>query len=93
MGLNIADDIAADNAIRGILRDGIFKEIGADYFDFAYYWNSVAEMKADMDDRWQDDVVLTDGILQRAHFLFDQQRGQGRVRLRIRKSLITYEKM
>jgi hypothetical protein len=92
MGLNIADDIAADNAIQGILRDGIFTEMQADYFDLAYYWNTVKEMKADMDDRWKDDIVITESVLQQAYHLFDHYRGQARVRLRIRKKLIKYEK-
>lgn len=92
MSLDIADDIAADNAIQGILREGIFTEMQADYFDFAYYWNTVTEMKADMDDRWKDDIVITENVLQRAHHLFDHYHGQARVRLRTRKKLIKYEK-
>jgi len=92
MGFNIADDIAADNAFQDTLRAGSLTEIQADYFDFAYYWNTVVEMKADMDDRWKDDAVISDSVLHQAHLLFDQYRDQGRVRLRIRKKLIKYEK-
>lgn len=92
MSLDLADNIAADNAIQGILREGIFTELQADYFDFAYYWNTVTEMKADMDDRWKDDIVIMENVLLRAHHLFDHYRGQARVRLRIRKKLIKYEK-
>ena len=89
---NIPDDIAADNAIQVILRDNLFKEMQVDYFDFAYYWNTVTEMKAFMDDNWKDDIILPDGVLQQVHLLFDQNRDQGRVRLRIRKRLAKFEK-
>jgi len=93
MSPNIADEIAADHAIDSVVREGIFMELKAEYFDIAMYWNTVKDMKADMDERWKDDVILREQVLRRAGTLFKKQREKApRVRLRHRERLVTFEK-
>lgn len=93
MSPGIADEIAADSAIQSVVGEGIFSELKAEYFDFAFYWNTVKVMKEDMDERWQDDVILHEEVVRRARALFKKQRQkEPRVRLRVREKLIKYEK-
>jgi hypothetical protein len=85
-------DIAADDALQVILRDESFKELQVENFDSAYYWNTIPEMKAYMDDKWKDDLIIPDAVLQQAQLLFDRHLDQGRVRLRLRMKLGEFEK-
>ncbi len=55
MSLDIASDIAADNAINDVIQKGNFKYLKMDErFDVSYYWTSVEEMKAYVDDKWKN---------------------------------------
>jgi hypothetical protein len=92
MSLSHDHDIAADNAIQTVLQEEVFKEMKKEFFDFAFYWESVDDMKADMDDRWKEDVILADEVLQQAHLLFDRTFEPARVRLRMQMKLTNFEK-
>ncbi len=46
------DDAAADGAVRTAIRDGLFHREKDGSFLFAYYWDTVDEMKAYVDERW-----------------------------------------
>ncbi len=88
MSPDIDDDIAADSAIKEAL--GALKQVTLDYFDFAYYWNTVDEMKADFEERWKEDAILPEAVLEKAHSFYQSHRPSPRVRLRIRMKLAAF---
>ncbi len=92
MSPDIAHEIAADQAIHSVVEDEIFKKIQLDLFDFAYYWDNVADMLADMDEYWQGEVILRAGVIRRARALFKKYQPQARVRLRVPMKLEKFEK-
>ncbi|MGA2490463.1 MAG: hypothetical protein ABSF99_09830, partial [Anaerolineales bacterium] len=86
------DDLAADKAIDSITQAGTIKELKSEYFDCAYYWDSVKEMLVDMNEKWKDDVVIPEQVVRRASTLFKKHRPHARIRLWIRMKLVVYEK-
>ncbi len=93
MSPDIADEIAADQAIDSVVSDGIFKKIQLDHFDFAYYWETVADMLADLDEYWKTEVILRAGVIRRARALFKKYQPQARVRLRMPMKLEKFERV
>ena len=92
MNLGIAHENAADHAIESVTGEGIFKELELDHFDFAFYWNTVKEMKAEINEYWQDDAVLRPDVLRRAAARFKKRHAQAQVRLRVPMKLAKFEK-
>jgi hypothetical protein len=85
-------EIAADQAIEKVLEDGCYKELAAERFDIAYYWNTVKGMMADIRNRWIEDVIIEESVIQRAYTLFGRYRSHNKVRLLIQMRLASYEK-
>ena len=92
MSLGIAHENAADHAVESAVGEGIFKELELEHFDFAFYWDTPKEMKAEMDEYWKDDAILSPDVLQRAAALFKKRRSQAQVRLRVPMKLAKFEK-
>ncbi len=93
MTLDIADEIAADQAIESVLKEGFFKKSQLVSFDFAYYWETVADMLADMDEYWKGEVILAAAVIRRGRALFKKYQPQARVRLRVPMKLEKFEKV
>ena len=91
MSPGIESDIQADNAVQTVVGSGDFKELSLETFTLAYYWKTVEDMKADVDDLWKDDVNLRDEVAQQARILFSRH-PDSRVRIRIRRRLARLEK-
>ena len=92
MSPEIDKDIASDAAIQAVIGDGLYKMVEQEYFDFAYYWNSIREFKADLDERWKDEVILPIEVLKQARALFKKQQDDARLRIRIRMKLAKFTK-
>jgi len=92
MSPDIAHEIAADQAIDSVVGDGIFNKIQLDHFDFAFYWDTVADMLADLDEYWKDEVILRAGVIRRARALLKKRQPQARVRLRMPMKLEKFVK-
>jgi hypothetical protein len=92
MSPDIDKDIASDTAIQTVIRDGLYEIVKQEYFDFAYYWNTVREFKADLDERWKDEVILPIEVLKQARAMFKKHREGARVRIRIRMTLAKFTK-
>src|SRR4030042_746246 len=89
---DIKRDINSGRAIETILAAGIFKEEKLEFFDFAYYWNTLEEMQEDLDENWKDEIVIPEAVLMRAQALFKKQRSKPKIRIRARMKLGIYEK-
>jgi hypothetical protein len=86
-------DIASDTAIQVVIYDGLLKKRKQEYFDFAYYWSSVREFKADLDKRWRDEIILPGEVLKQARVIFKKHQDSGRVRIRLRMTLAKFTKV
>jgi len=93
MNPDIDKDIAAEAATQAVVRDGYYKELKRETFDFAYYWNTVREFKADLDERWKDEVILPADVLKRARAMYKKLGDTARVRIRIRMLLAKFAKL
>ncbi len=93
MSPGIAQEVAADQAIQSVAGEGIFSKLQLEFFDFAYYWDNVVDMLADMDEYWKGDVILTASAIRKAHALFKKYQPQARVRLRVPMKLEKFEKV
>jgi hypothetical protein len=93
MNPDIDKDIAAEAATQAVVRDGYYTELKRETFDFAYYWNTVREFKADLDERWKDEVILPADVLKRARAMYKKLGDTARVRIRIRMLLAKFAKL
>lgn len=93
MSPDLKYDIAADKAIDIVLDEAIFREIKVEYFDFALYWKTFHGMMADFEDRWKDEIILADEVIQRAKSLYKERRPKVKFRLGMRMKLGKYEKI
>ncbi len=93
MSPGIASDIAADNAINEVIQKGAFNYLKMDErFDVSYYWTTVEEMKAYVDDKWKDDAILTGEVVRKARTIFDNFRREARIRISLQMKLSKLEK-
>jgi hypothetical protein len=92
MSPGVEHDVAADHAIEEVVNHEIFKELMAEQFQLAYYWKTVRGMVADIRERWKDDVILEENVIQRAYKLFRRHRPGTQVRLLLQMKLTKYEK-
>jgi hypothetical protein len=86
-------DIAADRAIESVLMDQIYKELMLEYFDFTYYWKTIKDMKADLEEYWKDDVIVPPEVFQQARMLFKKRHPQTKIRVGVQMKLGKYEKL
>jgi hypothetical protein len=93
MSPEIDQDIAADAATQSVVLDGFYKELKRETFDFAYYWNTVREFKADLDESWKDEAILPAEVLKRARAMYKKHGEGARVRILVRMMLAKYKKL
>ena len=86
-------DNAADRAMRAVVHDGLFSRTKRKYFDVNNFWNSLAALKEDVEERWKEDVIVPKGIWREARLLYKNGSGKQRVRIAFRKKISVYQKM
>ncbi len=91
--LGLPDNLAADKAFESATRAGLIRELKSEYFFFSFYWNSVEDMRVDMEDKWWNDVVLPGKVLRRAARLAKKHPAPARLRAGIQEKLVVYEKL
>ena len=87
---SLADDRAADRALREMERRGLFRCIDQVTFPFAYLWDSVEEMIDYIAANWEGSIVLPERLLARARNLEREARGERRVRITLRMIMRTF---
>lgn len=85
-------DIASDQAINSVVRDGIYSEFKVEYFNYALYWNTVKDMEEDIEENWKDDVIISESTWQKARELVEKRLSEMRIRVALRMKMATYEK-
>jgi hypothetical protein len=76
------DDVAANNAIARAVRRGQFHRERDGEFRFAYYWDSVDEMRAYVKEKWSA-TRLPGAVSRKARRLMAPSDGQVRARVRM----------
>jgi hypothetical protein len=92
MSPDLEYDIAAGKAICTILKDGIFKEVHVEYFEYAYVWKTFHGMMADFDERWKDEIIIPKDVIEKARLLYNEKRPNAKFRLGMRMKLGKYQK-
>jgi hypothetical protein len=92
MSPDIADEIAADKAVKGVVSGGLFAELSVERFEIAYYWKTVKGMMAELHTRWMDDIIIDESVIRNAYELFARHRGDKKVRIRLQMKLAKYGK-
>jgi len=92
MSPDIDLDIAADRAIDSVVKGRIFAESKVEFFDFAFYWNTLKDMQDYMEEFWKDDVIVPEEVVKQARILMGKLRPQIQIRVGIKMKLGKYEK-
>jgi SAM-dependent methyltransferase len=88
----LADDAASADALARAARAGWFVREREEFFDFFYYWDTVEEMKAHVDEKWAEYVGLPDEVLAQARRLMGGAGAGGRVRGRVKMLVARWRK-
>jgi hypothetical protein len=86
-------DVAADQAIETVKKEGIFIEKQVDYFEYVNYWKTFHGMMADFEERWKDEIILPEDVIKKAEQLYKESRPNGMLRLVMRMKSGKYEKV
>jgi hypothetical protein len=89
---DIGRDIASDKALAAVLENQMFYQERIEYFDFAFYWQSIEEMKADLEENWKDETIITEEIWSRAAELLTDHKTEKKLRLAVQMKLGVYKK-
>jgi len=84
----LADDAAANGAMSGGERSGLFKREREEFFPFHYSWDSPNDMHEYVEQEWADFLGIEDAVWRRIRSLWALADADARVRVRL-KMLIT----
>ncbi|PWB51608.1 MAG: hypothetical protein C3F13_14335 [Anaerolineales bacterium] len=90
---DIGRDIAADKALATAFATQLFLETSLEFFDFSFYWHSVEEMKADLDENWKDETKISEDVWQSADELLAEHSPGAKLRLAVQMKLGLYKKL
>jgi len=85
-------DIAADQAIESVVKEGIFQQSSLETFNYVYYWKTYHGMVVDFEERWQDEIVISKDVLDKARRLYQQKLPKTQLRLPMRMKLEKFGK-
>jgi hypothetical protein len=85
-------DLAAHQAVRSVVRDGLFIPIRRKYFSVNHYWDDLDDLREDAQERWKDDILFSEETWQRAEALLKKGNGERRIRFPFRKKVSVYQK-
>ncbi len=89
----IPDFTAAKESLEQVEREGWFALERNAMFDFFWYWESVGEMQAYVEERWVPEVIVPDGIWERAESLKAESGEGARMRFRDEVLIARYQKL
>ena len=88
----ILNDTVANEEIREVASRGMFVKEREESFAYAYYWDTIDQMQAYVEDRWSDFMMLPEPTLEMAHQLVKGSREQVRIRIRRKMLISRYKK-
>ncbi len=87
----LADDAAADSALKQLLQAGLFALEYQTTFDFLWYWDASEEMKAYYEDK-SPPVFIPDHVIERTQRLLTEMGSEAKIRVRIKMLISRYRK-
>lgn len=90
--LDLEADTAADQALDEIIRVGAFTVKERDFFDFAYYWDSIDAAVTYIQEEWEGNAQLPKKVIKKARDMQASSRVQTRIRVPVKLQLTTLEK-
>jgi len=90
--LGLPDDQAANHAVAEALRQGVFFKETEAQFQFMYYWDTLAQMQAYVEERLSDWIILGKTTLQNVSRLLSESSGQVQLRLSLEVLISVYRK-
>ena len=88
----LPDDQAADESLRMVVRDGWFVRERQARFDYAWYWDTLDELRAHMAEKWSGSVQLPAAVGAEVARLLAAGGTDARVRLRLIVAMARYRK-
>lgn len=92
MPQGIADDAAANRAMREAQSRGWFVKEKEEDFHFFYYWDTPSEMKEFMETEWEDFEKLEEDVYRKTNSLWVSGGADARVRVRVKMSIAAWGK-
>ena len=71
------DDLAADQAIAGVVRSGAFEAVHSEHFKITNYWETLDGLTVYAAERWTDSAVIPDDVLRRAEAIVAEVEAEG----------------
>ena len=91
--LGTSDDTASDIAVSEAVRRHWFEKENEEFFEYAYYWDTVQKMKAFIEEEWCNSVSVPDNVLSDAHRLIQLTDKQAQIRVRRTMLIASYRKL
>jgi hypothetical protein len=85
------DNLAADRAFESAIQMGMFQPSHTESFDQAYYWDSVADLLVDYNEKWKGDIKLPRSAIRKAARLYKEVSTPARLRIRFPVKLAVYD--
>ena len=92
MPIGVADDAAANEAMREVESRGWFIQKKMEEFPFFYYWDTPSEMKEFMEEEWEDFEKLEEDVYRKTASLWASSGGDARVRVRVKMLIVAWKK-
>jgi SAM-dependent methyltransferase len=90
--VGLADDEAANQAMREVQSRGWFIQKKIEEFPFFYYWDTPSEMKEFMETEWEDFEKIEEDVYRRTASLWAESNADARVRVRVKMRIAALEK-
>lgn len=88
----VADDAAANQAMREAESKEWFFKKTEEEFSFFYYWDTPSEMKEFMENEWENFEKLEEAVYRRTSALWASSNADARVRVRVKMLITKWEK-
>jgi hypothetical protein len=82
--VGVADDAAANQAMREVQSRGWFIQKTVEEFLFFYYWDTPSEMKEFMETEWDGFEKLEEAVYRKTSSLWASANADARVRVRVK---------
>ncbi len=89
----LSDDEASDNAISEVIQRGWFKEESKEFFEYAYYWDTVDQMNEYVKTEWSNLTIMPENVLSNAQHIVRVAGEQVQIRIRRIMLIARYRKM
>ena len=90
--IGVADDAAANEAMREVESRGWFVQKKMEEFPFFYYWDTPSEMKEFMEDEWEDFEKMEEDVYRKTASMWASSNADARVRVRVKMLIAAWEK-